>query len=208
MTRSNREKLLTGELYECADEEIMTEQRAGLDAMYQFNQTDPRDIARRSALLREMLAEVGEGCFVEGQMHCNWGGKHISFGKNVYADFNLTVVDDGWVRIGDFVQIGPNVTLTTAGHPIDPELRRKGLQYNMEIDIQENAWLGAGVIVMPGVTIGANAVIGAGSVVTRDIPPNVVAVGAPCRVLREIGEHDRMYYFRDCKIDESLWSEG
>ena len=202
MTRSNREKLQTGELYECADEEIMTEQRAGLAAMYEFNRTDPIEIERRSALLREMLAEVGEGCYVEGQMHCNWGGKHVHFGRNVYADFNLTIVDDGVVRIGDSVLIGPNVTLTTAGHPVDPELRRKGLQYNVEIVIGENAWLGAGVIVLPGVTIGENAVIGAGSVVTRDIPPNVVAVGNPCRVLREIGEHDRKYYFRDWKIEE------
>lgn len=200
MTQSNKEKMQAGELYECADEEIMTEQRAGLEAMYEFNRTDPRDIERRTALLREMLGGVGKDCYVEGQMYCNWGGKHVFFGKNVYANFNLTIVDDGMVYIGDAVQLGPNVTITTAGHPIDPDLRRKGLQYNAEVVIGTNAWLGAGVIVLPGVTIGENTVIGSGSVVTRDIPSNVVAVGNPCRVLREINEHDRQYYFRDRKI--------
>lgn len=200
MTQSNKEKMQAGELYECADEEIITEQRAGLEAMYEFNRTDPRDIERRTALLREMLGGVGEGCYVEGPMYCNWGGKHVFFGKNVYANFNLTIVDDGMVYIGDAVQLGPNVTITTAGHPIDPDLRRKGLQYNTEVVIGANAWLGAGVIVLPGVTIGENTVIGSGSVVTRDIPSNVVAVGNPCRVLREIDEHDRQYYFRDRKI--------
>lgn len=204
MTKSNKEKMQAGVLYQCADEEIMAEQRAGLSAMHEFNRTDPRETERRSALLREMLAEVGEGCYVEGQMYCNWGGKHVYFGKNVYANFNLTIVDDGIVRIGDAVQFGPNVTITTASHPIDPELRQQGLQYNVDVIIGENAWLGAGVIVLPGVTIGENAVIGAGSVVTRDIPPNVVAVGNPCRVLREIGECDRQYYFRDRKITEYI----
>lgn len=200
MTQSNKEKMQAGELYECADEEIMREQRNGLGAMYEFNRTDPRDIERRTALLREMLGGVGEDCYVEGQMYCNWGGKHVFFGKNVYANFNLTIVDDGMVYIGDAVQLGPNVTITTAGHPIDPDLRRKGLQYNAEVVIGANAWLGAGVIVLPGVTIGENTVIGSGSVVTRDIPSNVVAVGNPCRILREIDEHDRQYYFRDRKI--------
>lgn len=202
MTRLNKEKMQAGELYDCTDEEILTEQRAGLAAMYEFNRTDPRNIERRSLLLREMLAEVGEGCYVEGQFQCNWGGKHVYFGNNVYANFNLTIVDDGIVRIGDAVQIGPNVTITTAGHPVDPMMRRQGLQYNVEVVIEENAWLGAGVIVLPGVTIGKNAVIGAGSVVTHDIPSDVVAVGSPCRVLREIGAHDRKYYFRDKKIAE------
>ena len=116
-------------------------------------------------------------------------------------------MDDTHIYIGDYTMLGPNVTIATAGHPIDPELRRRGLQYNLPVRIGRNCWLGAGVIVMPGVTIGDNTVIGAGSVVTKDIPAGVVAVGNPCRVLREVGEHDRIYYWRDKKIDRSSLGE-
>ena len=122
-------------------------------------------------------------------------------GKQVYANSHLTLVDDTHIYIGDYTMIGPNVTLATAGHPILPELRVKGLQFNMPVHIGKNCWLGAGVVVMPGVTIGDNSVIGAVSIVTKDIPANVVAVGNPCRVLRKIGEHDREYYYKDKKIN-------
>ena len=120
---------------------------------------------------------------------------------------NLTLVDDTHIYIGDCTMIGPNVTIATAGHPIEPGLRSRGLQYNMPVHIGKNCWLGAGVIVMPGVTIGDNTVIGAGSIVTRDIPANVVAVGNPCRVMRPVGERDRQYYFRDRKVPQELLEE-
>ena len=142
---------------------------------------------------------------METPFHANWGGHHVHFGKNIYANFNLTLVDDTHIYVGDYTMFGPNVTIATAGHPIDPDLRRQGLQYNMPVHIGKNCWLGAGVIVMPGVTIGDNTVIGAGSIVTRNIPAGVVAVGNPCRVLREVGEHDREYYFRDRKIDPAIF---
>ena len=148
-----------------------------------------------------MLAEVGENCYIEAPFYANWGGSHVHFGDNVYANFHLTAVDDGHIYVGNNVMIAPNVTLATAAHPIDPELRRETFQYNADVHIGDNVWLGAGVVVLPGVTIGENSVIGAGSVVTRDIPANVVAVGNPCRVLREIGEHDREFYYRDRRID-------
>ena len=122
-------------------------------------------------------------------------------GDFVYANFNLTLVDDGEIYIGSHCMIGPNVTIATAGHPVEPGLRRIGIQFNMPVHIGENVWIGAGAVVVPGVTIGDNSVIGAGSVVTRDIPANVVAVGNPCSVLREIGERDRIYYYKDRKID-------
>ena len=122
-------------------------------------------------------------------------------GKNVYVNFNFTVVDDGEVYIGDYVMIGPNVTIATAGHPVQPDLRKKGIQFNLPVHIGNNVWIGAGAILLPGVTIGDNSVIGAGSIVTKDIPANVVAVGNPCRVLREIGEKDEKYYYRDREID-------
>ena len=142
----------------------------------------------------------GEDCYIEPPLRANWGGHHVHFGKRVYANFNLTLVDDTHIYVGDYTMIGPNVTIATAGHPILPELREKNYQYNIPVHIGKNCWLGAGVIVLPGVTIGDNTVIGAGSIVTKDIPANVVAVGNPCRVLREINERDREYYFKDRKI--------
>ena len=136
--------------------------------------------------MKKNFAACGEGCYIELPFYANWGGHHLHFGSFIYANFNLTLVDDGHIYVGDHVMIGPNVTIATANHPLEPELRAKGLQYNRDVIIGENAWIGAGVIIVPGVTIGRNAVIGAGSVVTKDIPDNVLAVGNPCRVLREI----------------------
>ena len=200
-----KEKQHSGALYEPFDEEILGEQLVYLDSLKAYNEIPHVRMEEREAKLREMLAEAGEGCYVESPFFANFGGRHVHFGKGVYANFNLTLVDDTHIYVGDYTMFGPNVTIATAGHPIDPELRRKGLQYNMPVHIGKNCWLGAGVIVMPGVTIGDNVVIGAGSIVTRDIPSNVVAVGNPCRVLREVGEHDREYYFRDRRIDPSIF---
>lgn len=198
------EKLHSGDIYFPGNEEIMKEQTACLERLYDYNATRPSEGEKRTRLLKEMFAELGENCYIEPPLHSNFGGHHVHFGDNVYANFNLTLVDDTHIYVGDCTMLGPNVTLATAGHPILPELREKALQYNLPIHIGRNCWLGAGVIVMPGVTIGDNSVIGAGSVVTRDIPANVVAVGTPCRVLREIGEHDREYYHRERRID---WDE-
>lgn len=185
------DKLHSGELYLPGDRELMEEQVKRLEKLYDFNNTRPSELAKREALLKEMFAEIGEGCYVEPPLHANWGGKHVHFGKNVYANFNLTLVDDTHVYVGDYTMIGPNVTVATAGHPILPELREKGYQYNASVKIGKNCWIGAGAILVPGVTIGDNTVIGAGSVVTRDVPSDVVAVGNPCRVLREINEQDK-----------------
>ena len=192
--------LHSGELYLPNGDEIMEVQLQCLNKLYDFNQTRPTEMAKREALLKEMFGDIGAGCYIEPPFHSNWGGKHCHFGKFVYANFNLTCVDDTHIYVGDFTMIGPNVTLASAGHPILPELREKGYQYNMPVRIGKNCWLGAGVIVLPGVTIGDNTVIGAGSVVTKEIPSNVVAVGNPCRVLREVNEHDRECYFKDRRI--------
>ncbi|MBQ8249453.1 MAG: sugar O-acetyltransferase [Clostridia bacterium] len=197
---SKYDKLHSGELYLPGDEEIMKEQLKCLDKLYDFNLTRPSELDKRETLLREMFAEIGDGCYIEPPFHSNWGGKHVHFGKNIYANFNLTLVDDTHIYVGDYTMFGPNVTVATAGHPILPELREKGYQYNAPVKIGRNCWIGAGVVIVPGVTIGDNTVIGAGSVVTKDIPSHVVAVGNPCRVLREINEHDREYYFKDRKI--------
>lgn len=196
-----REKLHTGEIYVPMDESIMREQLKKLDRLYDFNATCPTELGKREEMLKEMFAEIGEGCYIEPPLHSNFGGAHVHFGKYVYANFNLTMVDDTHIYVGDYTMLGPNVTIASAGHPILPELREKGYQYNMPVHIGKNCWIGAGAVILPGVTIGDNTVIGAGSIVTKDIPENVVAVGNPCRVLREIGEKDREYYFKNRKID-------
>lgn len=198
---SMKDKMHTGELYLPGDAEIMKEQLACLEKLYDFNATRPSELKKRGEMLKDMFAEIGEGCYIEPPFHSNWGGHHVHFGKGVYANFNLTLVDDTHIYVGDCTMLGPNVTLATAGHPVLPELREQGYQFNMPVRIGKNCWLGAGVIVLPGVTIGDNTVIGAGSIVTKDIPANVVAVGNPCRVLRPIGEKGREYYYKDRKID-------
>ena len=196
-----KERMHTGEIYNPGDDEIMARQVKCLDRLYDFNKTRPTEQEKRQALMKEMFAELGKGVYIDPPFHANWGGAHCHFGDYVYANFNLTCVDDTHIYVGENTMLGPNVVLATAGHPILPELREKGYQYNMPIHIGKNCWLGAGVIVLPGVTIGDHSVIGAGSIVTRDIPANVVAVGNPCRVLRPIGEKDREYYFQDRKIE-------
>ena len=196
-----REKLHTGDLYLSADEDLVAEQLTFVEKLYDFNATRPLEQEKRTEMLKNMFAEIGEDCYIEPPLHANWAGKNVHFGKGVYANFNLTLVDDTHIYVGDYTMIGPNVVLATAGHPILPELRPLAYQYNMPIHIGKNCWLGAGVIVLPGITIGDNSVIGAGSIVTKDIPANVVAVGNPCKVLREINDHDKEFYYKDRKIE-------
>ncbi len=195
-----RERMKDGRLYFCTDEEIANEQLKCLDLLYDYNQTRPTEQAKRRELLKVLLAEVGENCYIEPPLHANWG-RNTHLGSNVYANFNLTLVDDTDVYIGDSVMFGPNVTIATAGHPIDPELRRKVAQFNIPVRIGNNVWIGAGAVILPGITIGDDSVIGAGSIVTKDIPAGVVAVGNPCRVLRPICDRDREFYYKDRKVD-------
>ena len=191
-----RERMKDGRLYFCTDDE----QLQCLELLYDYNQTRPTEQPKRRELLKVLLAEVGENCYIEPPLHANWG-RNTHLGSNVYANFNLTLVDDTDVYIGDSVMIGPNVTIATAGHPIDPELRRKVAQFNIPVRIGNNVWIGAGAVILPGITIGDDSVIGAGSIVTKDIPAGVVAVGNPCRVLRPICDRDREFYYKDRKVD-------
>lgn len=195
-----KERMQSGKIYFCTDEEIANEQIQCLEILYDYNHTRPSEAKKRALILKNLLAEIGENCYIEPPLHANWG-KYTHFGSNVYANFNLTLVDDTDIYVGDNVMFGPNVVVATAGHPVDPELRLKVAQFNIPVRIGNNVWIGAGAIVLPGVKIGDNSVIGAGSVVTKDIPANVVAVGNPCRVLREINERDKAYYYKDLKID-------
>jgi len=180
--------LHAGEIYDPNEAELQKEQVKHLDKVREYNQTLSSDSAGKQRLLKEMFAEIGEGCYIEAPFYSNWGGMNCHLGNKVYANFNLTLVDDTHIYIGDNTLIGPNVTICTAAHPIEPELRMKALQYNKPVKIGKNCWIGAGVIILPGVNIGDNSVIGAGAVVTRDIPANVVAFGNPCRVQRTINE--------------------
>ena len=214
-SKEAKKRMMEGRIYPPGDEEIMAEQVVCMQKLWEYNQIQPKDMDKRFAKLQDMFAEIGEGSYIEPPLHANFGGKHVHFGKNVYANYNLTMVDDSHIYVGDNTMIGPNVTIATAGHPIDPALRDVQAQFNMEVHIGRNVWIGGGCVLLPGVSIGDNTVIGAGSIVTKDIPANVVAYGKPCRVIREIGEHDRKYYYRDRKVDvevrdgqiESLTSE-
>lgn len=190
-----------GSLYLPGDVQLSKDQAKCLDKLYDYNMSRPSEEEQRKEMLRDMFAEIGEGCYIEPPLRSNWGGKHVHFGKNIYANFNLTLVDDTHIYVGDHTMFGPNVTIATAGHPIMAELREQAYQFNAPVKIGRNCWLGAGVIVLPGITIGDNTVIGAGSVVTKDIPSHVVALGTPCKVIREVNEYDSEYYFRNNKIN-------
>ncbi|MBO5872673.1 MAG: sugar O-acetyltransferase [Clostridia bacterium] len=201
------DKLHSTEIYYPSSDDIMSEQLKYLDRLYKFNKTRPTQQKKRQKMLKRMFAEIGKGCYIEPPLYANWGGRHVHFGNSVYANFGLTLADDTHIYVGDKTMIGPNVTIATAGHPILPKLREEAYQFNLPVHIGRNCWLGAGVVVLPGITIGDNSVIGAGSIVTKDIPSNCVAVGNPCKVLREIGEHDREYYYKDKKIPKDLLGE-
>ena len=205
---SEFDKLHTGELYLPGDPDILKLQLQCLEKLYDFNQTRPSDLSVREAMLKEMFAEIGEGCYIEPPLFCNWGGRHVHFGDHIYANFGLTLVDDTHIYVGSHTMFAPHVIVATAGHPILPALRKKEYQFNAPVHIGENCWIGAGAIILPGVTIGNNTVVGAGSVVTKDLPANVVAVGNPCRVLREISPRDEIYYYKDKKINLDALLEG
>lgn len=198
------EKMKNGALYDSSFDAIPDELNQKLseckELLYDFNQSRPSESEKRDKILRQVLAQVGDNCYIEPPFHANWGC-NIHIGNNFYANFNLTVVDDADVYIGDSVMIAPNVTIATGTHPIVPELREKAYQYNLPIKIGNRVWIGAGSIILPGVTIGDNSVIGAGSVVTKNVPSGVVAVGNPCRVMREISRRDYEYYYKDRKIE-------
>ena len=198
-----KDKMHTQQVFFCNDTYLIAEQTKCLEVLYDFNLTRPSESKKRQIIMSKLFAEVGENCYIEPPLHANWG-IHTHLGRNVYANFNLTLVDDTYIYIGDYVMIGPNVTIATAGHPIEPDLRRKEAQFNIPVNIGNNVWIGANSVILPGITIGDNSVIGAGSIVTKDIPSNVVAAGNPCRVMREINNHDKEFYYKDFKISGNI----
>lgn len=196
----DEKRIKDGKLYFCDSDEWVHAQLLQMEKLYDYNMSRPLEQEKRAELLKNFFGGVGKNLYIEPPLHANWG-RNTYWGDNCYANFNLTLVDDGDVIIGDNVLIAPNVVISTTGHPIEPGLRKRLAQFSIPVKIGNNVWIGAGAVILPGVTIGENSVIGAGSVVTKDIPANVIAVGNPCRVLREINDRDREYYYKDMKID-------
>lgn len=185
-----------GILYTDVGEGLEDDRKRCQELLYDYNHTRPSEETKRKELLKKLLGDIGEHIWIESPFHAAYG-TNVHIGDYFYANFNLVIVDDIDVYIGDHVMIAPNVTITPTGHPVDPTLRRPGTQFSIPVRIGNDAWIGSNAVILPGVTIGNNSVIGAGSVVTHDIPENVVAVGNPCRVLREINERDKEYYYKN-----------
>lgn len=196
---SMREKKANGMLFTDMCEGLPEERLRGKELMYDFNHTRPSEVEKRIELIHAMFGKVGVNAWLEPPVSFAYG-RNIFIGDNFYANFNLTIIDDTHVTIGNDVLIAPNVTFTATGHPVHPELKKTGLKYAFPITVHDNVWIGSNAVINPGVTIGENSVIGSGSVVTRDIPPNVVAAGIPCKVIRAITDEDREFYFRDLRV--------
>ncbi len=198
---NQKERMLANLPYKSWMDGLKEDRMACKKKLYTYNNLPPEQEAEREALLREILGKTCEGYLnIESPFHCDYG-YNIEVGKEFFANYNFIVLDVGKVKIGDNFMCGPNVQISTAGHPLHPESRASGYEYGIDITIGDNVWIGGNVLVCPGVTIGSNVVIGGGSVVTKDIPDNMLAYGNPCRIIREITEADRDYYFRDRKFD-------
>ena len=203
MSMSIRDRIKAGKLFTDMGEGLPQERLRGKELMYEFNHTRPSEVEKRERLIREMFATVGENAWIEPPIYFSYGS-NIHIGKKFYANFNFTIVDDYTVTIGDNVLIAPNVTITVTGHPVHHELRKSGEMFSFPVTLGNNVWIGSNVVINPGITIGDNSVIGAGSVVTKNIPPDVVAVGVPRRIIRNINERDREYYYQNYKVDPSI----
>ncbi len=197
---NQKERMLAGLPYKAWLDGLSEERVENKLKIREYNLLRPDEPEKRDALIRSILGHAGENVHIEPPFHCDYG-KNITVGKNFFTNFNCTILDVGKVVIGDNVMFAPNVAIYTAGHPIHPDSRNSGYEYGIAITIGNNVWIGGNVVVNPGVTIGNNVVIGSGSVVTKDIPDNVIAVGNPCKVVREITEDDRKYYYRDREFD-------
>ena len=204
---NQKERMLAGLPYKPWLDGLEEERTRCKEKIYELNCLHPRDRERIPELLKDLFGRTGEDVWLEPPFHCDYG-YNIEVGENFYANYNLTILDVGKVTIGDNAMFAPNVSIFTAGHPIHPQARNSGYEYGLPITIGDNVWIGGGAILLPGVTVGSNVVIGAGSVVGRDIPDNVVAAGNPCRVVREITDADRDFYFRNLPFDVDDYLTG
>ncbi len=206
------EKIRAGILFNPADPELKAIKRKTHNLNVDYNQTYEDETEKRSAILSEIIGAFGEGGFIQGPIAFHYG-RHTTIGKNFFANFNFTVQDDAEVKIGDNCNFGPNVTIVTPLHPMLPNERKKMLSasgeekhlcYAKPVHIGNDCWFGASVTVCPGVTIGNNCVIGAGSVVTKDIPDNSFAAGVPCKVIRTLSESDSMKFKPQILADNQI----
>lgn len=197
---NQKERMLANLPYKAWMDGLSEERLENKKRIFKYNNMDSGDTAGKDKLIKEILGKTGNTVCIESPFHCDYG-YNIEVGENFFANYNLVILDVGKVKIGDNAQIAPNVAIYTAGHPIHPDSRNTGYEYGIDITIGDNVWIGGNTCIMPGVTIGNNVVIGGGSVVTKDLPDNVIAVGNPCRIVREITEDDRDYYFKDRKFD-------
>lgn len=197
---NQKERMLAGLPYKAWLDGLPEERLENKKKLFAYNSLSPEEENKMEGLIRLILGKAGENVHIEPPFHCDYG-KNIEVGMNFFANYNCTILDVGKVVIGDNVMFAPNVSIYTAGHPVHPDSRNSGYEYGISITIGNQVWIGGNTVINPGVTIGSNVVIGAGSVVTKDIPDNTIAVGNPCKVLREIGEDDRKYYFKDREFD-------
>ena len=194
------------ELVYISDDEVFEEQKIARRLTQKLNIVDRADFDAIKEIVKELLGKTEGDAFINPPFYCDYGS-HIEVGKNFFANYNCTMLDVGRIRIGDNVQLAPNVAIYTAGHPVHPATRNTLYEYGIDVTIGNNVWIGGNVVICPGVTIGDNTVIGAGSVVTKDIPAWTVAAGNPCRVIREITESDRNKQFAGREIDEEAWQD-
>ena len=197
---NQKERMLAGLPYKGWLDGLEEERTACKKKIYRYNQIMPGQWAELDEALRELLGKAGKNAYIEPPFHCDYGW-NIEVGDNFYANYNLTVLDVAKVSVGNNVMLAPNVSIYTAGHPIHPASRNSGYEYGIPITIGDNVWIGGDVVILPGVTIGSNSVVGAGSVVSKDIPDWSLAAGNPCRVSRKITEEDRKYYYKDRVFD-------
>jgi maltose O-acetyltransferase len=187
---SEKEKMLSGKLYKAFDEVLFKERQYAKELIFHFNSCPPQEIDQRKEILEKLLGRTKNKFFIEPPFHCDYG-YNIELGENFYTNYNLIILDCARVVIGDNVMIGPNVGIYTAGHPLPYEIRNQEYEFALPINIGDNVWIGGNVVINPGITIGNNSVIGSGSIVTKNIPADVVAAGNPCRVLRNITDNDK-----------------
>ncbi|WP_434305408.1 sugar O-acetyltransferase [Clostridium botulinum] len=197
---NQKDRMLAGLPYKAWLDGLPEERMVNKKKIYEYNHCLPDEHEKIHKLIRDILGKTGADVHIEAPFYCDYG-KNIEVGDNFFANYNCTILDVGKVIIGNNVQFAPNVSLYTAGHPIHPDSRNSGYEYGIGITIGDNVWLGGNVVVNPGVHIGNNVVIGSGSVVTKDIPDNVIAIGNPCKVIREITEKDRKYYYKNYEFD-------
>lgn len=197
---TEKEKMIAGSAYQAGDKELSEERLKCRELVQEFNNTNPKQFKHRKQILAKLLGKVERMYYIEPPFHCDYG-YNIEIGEQFYANFNLIILDCAKVQIGSNVFFGSNVALYTAGHPMHPNLRNKQVEWAKPITIGDNVWFGGNVVVNPGIKIGSNSVIGSGSVISKDIPDWVFAAGNPCKVIRQITEQEKDFYYRNVEIE-------